>query len=509
MKHLLHIILVFLTITGSSCTHQPSHDKDYEKNKRELTRIYTKLRTHNSIADETCVDTLTKYFDKHGDKHEIYQAHYVKATQLYSKNNKQAAYIEFKNLLLMDTSNEEERDVKRCIYSNLQNLCRDANDTRLAWICWEQAKNSKLYLGEKEYMLLKDKAWIFKDENRLDSCDKYLQLAFEKMKKYPHWDMNKKSELCNQLIYFAFRGKDDLYRERYNLAKTHPYNNNSHIILAFSQLKHGHRDSADIFFRQALNEDPKTAMTACIELAISAKKQNNIDSLFTYFQKYVTAHDSLYNYQRKSYAGHLNLVYENHQQETKNARHRILMLTICLAMAIALLMAIAGWYGAYFYRIRLLKEKENTERANQRTEILESKLREAIEKQTKIQTEEAERRKANLQQNLDEVLMKLKMYAEKGCNEKDSIFTTLITLHSEYAPYFTKAITLKYPKASFTDLLLCTLIVQGLSQKEICVLLDQDRQRVRSSMIRISKNLTGKSVGRMEDFKTLLETYLN
>lgn len=510
MKHLFHIILVLLALNSGSCTFGPYRDIDYEKNKKELTRIYTKQRTHKSIAGETGVENLVWYFDKNGDEHDIFQAHYVMADYYRYSDEAQKSYLEYRKLLKLfpEQANAEEKDVMRCVYSNLQSICREANDFKLMWRWWEEAQKSGLYDGGDLYMLLGDKAWNFSAESKIDSCEKYMQLTFENLLRYPEWNKNKEGTLSDQKIYYAINGNDFEYRKRDSLAKMHPYENDRKIDIGFSFLKKGLRDSADIYFIQEVNEGGESMDVACIELAISAKKRNDIGSLFLYFQKYVDASEINYAKHRKIFSGHLDVIYENNEQEMKIAEYRIRVLAFNCVLAFAVLIAIAGWYGAYLYRKRMLLEQEKTLHEKQRTENLELKLKEAMESQAIVQTEEAEKRKATLLQNIDEVLMKLKMCAEKGNCDKDSLFMSIMNLHAEYVPLFSKSITLKYPKASFTDLLLCMLVVHGLSQREISVLFEQDRQKVRSNMLRISKNLTGKSVGRMEDFKALLETYL-
>lgn len=511
MKYLIDIFFVLFVFLCIDCSHSSTPDRDYDKNKKELTRIYEKLRSHVSIADETGVDSLACYFDKFGDASDALKAHYVVASFYMLEKERQKAYVEFKNLVNHYSPVDDDcgKDIMRCTYSNLQKLCREAKDVKLAWTWWEAALSSRLYTGESQYMLYNDKAWIFMSMNERDSCEKYLQASFENMKRYPKWDKNKKNSLCDQMEYYAARGDDAYYKMLDSVAAVHHvYSTFTAMDRGFSMMKNGNRDSADIYFRQAVHEAPRTSMHACIQLAISAKRQNNIDSLFSYFQKYVTAYDSLYFEEARTYAGHLDIVYDNHEKEMQIAKHRIQQLITCIVMVLALLLAIAGWYGMYRYRARMLEESERVHRAMRHTETLEEKLKDTIEHHERLQMMESARRKAELQQSIDDVLIKLKHYAENGGGAKDDLLTNLVALHAASAPYFAKSITLKYPNASFTDILLCVLVVQGFTQREISSLLAQERQKVRSNMIRISKNISGEPIGRMDGFKQLLDEFM-
>lgn len=511
MKHLISIVVPLMLLLSVSCSRQQVQELNYEKNKQELVRVYKKLRSHISIADETGVDSLACYFEeKRHSVHDAMMAQYVWASYCMQKNENQEAYLGLRKLIdrYAHATNEEERDILRCTYSKLQQICRDANDMKLARQWWEQAARSGLYAGDKLYMLYNDRAWIFMRQNELDSCDKYLHLAFENMKKYPDWDFNKEGDLASQMIFFAYRGDDVQYRVRSKVAAQHPYQRVSALDKGFSMMKHGMQDSAKVYFRMAVLDNPVSSKIACIQMAVFAKKHNDIDTLFSYFQKYVTACDSLSRLDEATFAGHLDIVYDNHAKEMKIANQRVHMLAFCLALVVLLLLAIVGWYGTYHYRMRMNAERGRVLLEKQQTVQLEMKLKDALDTYARAQACETEKRKVELQYRFDEVLMKLKRCAEDGCGDRDELFTAIVGLHAEYAPYFSKAITLKYPKASFTDVLLCVLAVHGLSQKEISALLDQDRQKVRSSMVRISKNLNGAPIGRMQDFRTMLEGFI-
>lgn len=55
------------------------------------------------------------------------------------------------------------------------------------------------------------------------------------------------------------------------------------------------------------------------------------------------------------------------------------------------------------------------------------------------------------------------------------------------------------------DILVCILAVMNFKLTEIACLTNYDRQEVRQFMLRISKGLTGEPIGRMADFKTMLD----
>lgn len=144
--------------------------------------------------------------------------------------------------------------------------------------------------------------------------------------------------------------------------------------------KAGQRDSAEVYSRRAL-ESPEHAQSAAIQLGVAARNQHKHDTVFHYFQKSATLFDSIIEPQNKSFTRDLEAFYQNHEHEQKIAAQRITILTETLICVVVLLLAVAGFLIAFFYRHRINKTREELHSEQTKREELELQLLEIMDRQ--------------------------------------------------------------------------------------------------------------------------------
>lgn len=510
MKHLI-LFFTLCSLLLASCNDYGQHSPQYEHNRQELMRIREKSSHHIVITDEMGMDSLYEFFRQHGTPEDRFVASYCKAIVLHETGEKENAFN-----LMIATYNDRPATVTEAVRITMMRML----DYFLVNYIWDRdAPNIKKWIKEAEapglwdprqaYILYQRKATYFDILQKTDSCRHYMERACDNMMEYAGWDENKSMILGEIAGWYAQRGEHDQFIRLYRVLQEHPYQQRHDATDFYAGLSYnqtGQRDSAEICFRRASHSDnPEVVRYAYIQLAIMARNAAQHDSVFAYFQGYVSACDSVLLKQQAEATQKLEAAYRIREQENKLSRQKIFILTLMVAMFVLLLCAAFGWI--MFDKVRKKKAEKEVELERERELCLQ------LQHQLQMLLENEEKEKQNnlqvQKQQLDKYIEHLHSILDTSPkNFTESDIAVLSEHFTKAFPNFVQKISDIYPRLKKHDIALCALILYGFGHTEIGHFLHKERQHINNVMRRISKNLTGDPVGRTEHFKTLLEKYM-
>lgn len=498
------LTIVVLLCLAFACDN--SRRVEYINKKAELTHIYKNYRDHKPLAEPEKLDSLLEYFEKNGSAEDVFLCSYCKGAALCENRLYKTAYQElYKSYELAPKSLVgETRDAMCGLLSHMQQLCAYDYNLKEALMWWKKADSLKIFEPDVLYRLYYDRAMLFLYNQKQDSCNVYINKSVENMLRYPMWDDNKRGCLSSIVSYHAVTGNNAEFKKVYRILLQHPYDVDDTNLdyvrgLFYSQL--GKKDSARIFFRRAL-KDPDHALSAATQLGIDARNHKMHDTVFYYFQKCVTIYDSIVAAQGKSYTRDLEAFYKAQEKEQKIAEQRITILSITLGLCVALLLALAGAWLSFAYRKHLKRTRRELDDEKKRREELEIRLQEALDS---VHNPLLDKEREDMKQELDKILHELACLADAQKAASTEMMAELIRLFVTLYPEACEGMKACYPRIKSSDYVICALAMFDFKQSQIAKLMDRENSEVYNFMRRISKGLTGEAIGRMSDFKVMLE----
>lgn len=506
MKTFLSLFFTFAALCLASCETNGPQSERYSLCKQELMRIREKSLHHTPITDEDGLDSLYVFFKQYGTEEELFLASYYKGLYLYQMGDIKSSFI-----ILREAYNNQPTqpsELSRKILLNILDwmqvrYIQERNAEELSkWI--DEAESAGVYDNCRHYQLLERKACLFDIVEKPDSTRKYMLLAYNDMLRHPEWDENKSMILAEIAGWFAQRGEHAAFLEMYDAVKRHPFRgandaNDYFAGLYYNQI--GQRDSAMACFRLATHASPDIARHAYLQLAIIAHNNARHDSVFACFQGYVTASDSLLLLQQKESTQKLEAAFKVREQEKHIAQQRIYILTLLVLLLFTTSAVAIGWRMMLKVRRNMAEKAEELKREKQEHSRLLIQLQEAIEMSQHEKAEEGSDRKLLLEKKMAEIRTMDSPHSCLSEAEKHDLSQLFINAY----PQFVKKITDVYPRFKPSDLILCIFVFYDFGHTEIGHILQKDRQQISNAMRRISKNLTGKTTSRMDEFKTILE----
>lgn len=505
MKHSLFLTFAFAVLVLCSCSSNGPRSERYEQNRQELMRIREKAKQHLPITDEVKIDSLYDFFAANGTEEDLFLASFYKALFFQQMGDKKNAYDMMRSAY--DNRPSFLSDITRITLRNLfdwmQTSCiQDKNAEELQkWIL--KAEEAAIYKTNELYLLQERKACYFDIMEMPDSSHHYMQLSIENMLRHPEWDKNKCMILAEIAGWHAQRGEHKKFLEVYELVKQHPYHAKSDATDFYAGLFYnqtGQRDSAEVCFRRATKSSNDIAGHAFIQLAIMAHNKGQHDSVFSCFQGYVAACDSLLQQQQAESTQKLEAAFKMREQAAIIAQQKIYILSlICLLFGL-MLCAVIGWRTTVAIKRRISEKEDELEQEKRMTEKLQEQLAKALKHEGQDVPEGA--RMHLLEEKIREWKGKL---LNSAASFTDDDYVALSKLFVESYPKFVQQMTDSYPRFKSYDIIICALVIYGFGQTEIGNILQKERQQIGNAMRRISQNLTGKSIGRIVEFKAMLE----
>lgn len=511
MKHYLFLFITICAFVCSACSENGPRSEQYALNKQELLRIRDKATQHIPITDETGIDSLYEFFKKNGTEEDAYVAAFYKAIFLQQLGDKEGTF----NLLMelyehrpsAETSESKKISIKILDYFLVQYVWDKDVDNLKRWIT--EAEQSGIYEDAMYYSLYNRKASYFDLLEKADSSHYYMNLAYENMVHYPDWDENKSMILTDMAGWYAQRGEHKEFIKLYELLKKHPYhgkNNATDFYAGLSYNQVGKCDSAKICFRRATKSSSEIARHAYIQLAIMARNSAQHDSVFTYLQGIVSASDSIILKQQTESTQKLEAAYKIRRQENKITQQKIFILSLTILLLAVTLLVLVGWKTIVSVRLKIEEKSKELERERMQRKELQKQLQIAL-KQEQEETKNLQKERLML---MDKKVFTIRNMVKDGHSKfGDGDASELSKLFINTYPKFVQRITEKYPRFKPEDLIISILVLNGFGHTDIGHLLNKERQQISNILRRISKNLTGSSIGRMDDFKVMLEEYLD
>lgn len=497
-------IIVLLAVT-IACEN--SHRNDYSTKRAELMLIYNDYVAHKPLPPFAKIDSLLLYFEKYGTDEERLLSRYCKGASYYQDNCRRAAYMEMRKSYEDAPSHLSpmNREIMRGVLYHLQRLCIiDCNYTEAEqW--WQKADSLKVHNEENMYSHYFNKAMLLGYDQREDSCCFYLKKSLDNMRQYASWDENKSACLNDISAYYAAAGKTEEFKEVYELLQLHPYHGkeaNKKVDLGLFYAQLGQRDSADFYFREAMELPPIYALTAALQLGVSARNRQMHDSVFYYFQKCVTLYDSIVAEQGNSYTRDVEAIYHNYEKEQKIAEQRMKILRTELWLLVALVIALLGIGIAFVYRHHLTKTRKELECEQKRREEVETRLQETLDEMPRRQKAIEDE---DIKERFNAMLNELACMADAKKSSSPEQLAQLVCLFTALHPHAYEKMKSEYARIKSTDFVICTLAKFNFKQSQIAKLLNRENAEIYHFRLRISKGLTGEAIVRMSDFKAMLD----
>lgn len=507
MKQLkLYLTIVITLFLPIACDN--ARKAEYSVKRAELLRVYNDYLEHKPLPFQLFekIDSMQSFFEDYGTKEDCFICQYCKGAILYQNNCRKSAYTEMRKgyeEAPVDLSHLS-KGVMRGVLSHLQYMCSIDNNFSEAKMWWNRADSLKIFADEESYRLYYDRAMLLYYEQQRDSSSVFMRKSVENMERYRSWDENKRACLSNIVSMYAIEGNHEEFKKVYSLLEQHPYHGADSNLdfyngLVYSQLGKG--DSANQCFRKAL-DDPDYALHAAIQLGVWARNHQMHDTVFYYFQKCVTIYDSIVAAQGKSYTRDLEAFYKAQEKEQKIAEQRITILSITLGLCVALLMALAGAWLSFAYRKHLKRTRRELDDEKKRREELEIRLQEALDS---VHNPLLDKEREDMKQELDKILHELACLADAQKAASTEMMAELIRFFVSLYPEACEGMKACYPRIKSSDYVICALAMFDFKQSQIAKLMDRENSEVYNFMRRISKGLTGEAIGRMSDFKVMLE----
>lgn len=513
MKAKVLFLLVLATLFVSCRSHEKS--KVYQQNKQELLRVRKISKQRQSIAGEAGMDSLLWFFDKQGTQSDRFMAHFYYAHYLKDAHVYGSAYKEFVKTLSLapKTKSDVEIDMLRSIFSNLQGLCRRDHNVEEAAKWWEKAERAGVFSHHFLYDLYYNKAYNFLGVGQNDSCIAYLKKSYDNLIQVEEWDANKCMFLEQLTVLHALMGNTEEFKKCFALLQKHPYSgddacSNLHTGLIYAH--RGMRDSADVFLRRALNSPQvDVALEAAVQLAISFRHRNENDSVFAYFQKVMLLVDRSLIEREESYTREIEVATQVLEKEMKIVEQRNYILALSLFNVLLVLFSMLCYKGVKSHLSRRQIAEEQLSEAIEIRNALELQLQTVLEEyELYKETQYAEEsRQAELRFNELIVDFGLKVNQKRAASQpscRDLLQAFTIAYPATY-----EKIKNSYPRIKSTDYIICILASKGFSTSQIAILLDYESSEIYHFMLRISKGLSGRSIGRIKEFKALLDKYFD
>lgn len=473
-------------------------------------RIRHKSKQHKSLADETGIDSLVVFFEENGTGEDEFVARFYAAWYLYDCGLHKQAYEAFRYLYNTspETNTELTQDVMRSVYTMLQTICLKDGDVDNAEKWWQKSEASGVYATHFKYILYENKAFVLYEKKVEDSCVYYLNRSFDELIKDESWDENKSWCLNEQAAFFAMCGKTYEFERRNELLKLHPYegedgSTNLNIGLLF--LQQAKRDSAIYYFKKAISGTDEVALAAYAQLAIDANNRGEHDSIFEYYQHSMERWNNMFQQKSESYTKRLESIYHNQELSEQLAQKKITTLILILCLLASLLLIVACGSGIVLLQRKRKYDRIRLERAKLSNARLEQNLQRVIED---LQNSKRALTNQEMQEKLKKLNMltlELKQYAQDKSIAPHQLCEDFMALYTEISLDAVTRLKNAYNEIKTKDLLLCALVVQGFSISEIAYITDHDRQEIRQYFLRISKGLVGEAIGRIADFKAMLD----
>lgn len=476
-------------------------------------RIRQNLKQHKSIASESKMDSLLYYFDKEGTEADRFMAHFCYAHYLNDACVHGSAYKEFVKVLSLSPakkSNEDE-EMLRSTYSHLQILSRADNNYEIACEWCSAAQDTQIFSQPYLHFLYYDKACNYLGKGQDDSCNVYLQKAYNNLLLTKEWTQNDCWCLDQIAVRYALMGNTDKFNTCFALLKKHPYDGFgrcSDLYAGFFYAQQGYRDSADFYFRKSLNASADEAFQAALQLGISFRNRHEHDSVFAYFQKTVTLSERILQEREDSYTREQEVTKHVFEYEMKIIDQRNYLLALALACALFVLLFVVCYIGVLSLRRQRKLAEEKLINVEEKRRELELQLETVLEDYRLVEGKKHLDECQSQMQQLNKIIVDLELIASQKKSADQTICSELLTAFSSIHPTIYDGMKATYPRIKSMDVLICILASNGFSTSQIAVLLDYESPEIYHFMLRISKGLTGHAVGRISEFKDMVEKFI-
>lgn len=511
MNRIIHILLfLFLfTLATMGCSDKQG-TPEYLRYKSELLRIRNKHKQHISIADEVGIDSLVEFFEQNGTAEDLFMAQFYKGWVLFHQDNVQQSYECYRKAYDQRPKDESEttRDILRSLFSILQSTSASDGFPEQAEYWWRVADESGVYTKPYHYLHAYNKAKILYLRHEYDSCVLYMKRSLVEIMENPAWDANQRATLSELTASFAMFGETEEFMKSHELLKLHPYtacNNSTDLNIGLYFQKNGERDSAIYYFNEATKSTDDVALAAYAQLATDARRRGDSEALFECYYRSMQCYDRWFKSKSESYTRKLEAAYQKEELTRQVGEQERRIVISLLSLVGVLLLGVVGWGYYLLMRRKLINTRKSLEEVRKERAVLELQLTQTLEE---MQAQKLSANRVELggaRKQLEELVVKMKEYATFRVAAPHTECESFVRLYIDLYPSTLSSLREAYPDIKSTDILICLLVYNGFGISQIARITNYERQEIRQFMMRISKGLTGEAIGRMSDFKVMLE----
>lgn len=512
MKRLIYLFVICASLVFVGCGNK-QNGAEYNRNKKELMRIRTKYMGYYSLADEAGIDSLVQYFMVNGTEDDRFLANLYRGYYFFDNHEWAHAYETFKQTYGLRPENvtEHSDEVLEGLFSACVWLCIKDRDIPKAKEWLELTEQSGVF-SKENYCFDYLEGYLALNDQQEDSCINCLNRSFEDVKSRKVWTKRMSWCLHEQAKLLALMGRTVDFKKRFNLLKDHPFNvedATTELSMGLFYAQNGMRDSALFFYRNAMqSEMTDVALEASLQLAIDARNHGENDSVFKYFQNCVTLYDKLIDERQNSYSRRIETMYRTQELKEEVAEQKLQLMTLLFCMTLVLLLALGGWMMTIALKNRLKVTAQRVENIKKEREVLATELQRTLQEIERLEQLQAASEHTEVQAQFESLCFKLKQCAANKQAAPhhlcDELVRTFAATHRGIIPSLQQA----YADIKPHDVLVCILAKCGFGLTEIACITNYERQEIRQFILRISKGLTGHSVGRITEFRDAVDGFV-
>lgn len=512
MKRLIYLFVICASLFFVGCGNK-QNGAEYNRNKKELMRIRTKYMGYYSLADEAGIDSLVQYFTLNGTEDERFLANFYQGNYFFDNHEWAHAYETFKQTYGLRPENvtEHSDEVLEGLFSACVLLCIKDRDIPKAKEWLGLAEQSEVF-SKENYCFDYLEGYLALNDQQEDSCINCLNRSFEDMKGRKIWTKRMSWCLHEQAKLLALMGRTVDFKKRFNLLKDHPFNvedATTELEMGLFYAQNGMRDSSLFFYRNAMKSAvTDVALQASLQLAIDARNHGENDSVFKYFQDCVTLYDKLIDERQNSYSRRIETMYRTQELKEEIAEQKLRLMMLFFCMTLVLLLALGGWMMTIVLKRRLKVSVDRIENMQKEKAALATELQRTLQEVERLEKQQTASDNAEIQTRFDTLCLELRQYAANKQAAPHQLCEELLRLFAKMHYGVIPLLRREYVDIKPMDVLVCIFVQCGFGLSEIARITNHDRQEIRQFMQRISKGLTGKSVGRITEFRDVVDKFI-
>lgn len=492
---------------------KPASKKWNESDKMqfELLRVEAHDKNFDKQKSDSLMQKLVAYYDEHGNRNERMTAYYYMGS-CYRDLGETPLALEWycKAYEIADTtSNDFNRKRYMAIMTQAAEILSFENNYAEE-LLWYKRILDFLSDSEIDAALLNNAAESYFSNGLKDTASILFNKSFQLYQKENNWTDAAYMSISTQIAFFI------LQEDMENVEKRLPYfkcglsnepTGADEYNYALYHEKTGHIDTALYHYKMATKKGhPYVTRGAYQHLYNLYVSTGQRDSANWYAERYMSISDSLTHVMEEERTLRISKQYAYNRKQKELTELRATNLEFynwMLALTLGLL--VSGGACTVLW-LHFKKQREKVMRQSCTIARQEVERKQLITRMKKLENKTKKMTESQIE-DMDRLLRKFHILAGKNIQPELPDWKQLGDFFHMAYPALAKSMNNRNGKLSITSEQLCILTRFGFSSQEINALLSISRQNAYNLRIRISQQLAGKELGRIEDFTLWLQGF--